>query len=229
VSSSKVEVSPGTMVVWADIGCPWAHHAVWRWHETRSRLGLESRVHLDVRAFPLEVFNGRPTPKRILDAEMPVVCALDPRAGWQVWQAHVYEWPVTTLPALEAVEAAKEQGLAASEQMDRALRVAFFGESKCISIRSVILDVAAECGDVDEDKLAEALDDGRARRAVMDQKAFAETAEVKGSPHFFLPDGSDLHNPGVKHHWERDQGAGFPVIDSFDPSVYDELLQRAVE
>ena len=50
------------------------------------------------------------------------------------------------------------------EELDRALRVAFFGQSRCISLRSVILEVAGECESVDVDRLQAALDDGRARR-----------------------------------------------------------------
>jgi hypothetical protein len=81
---------------------------VYRLHRTRALLGLEDRVAFDLRAFPLELINEQATPKRILDAEIPVVGGLEPDAGWQVWQRHPSEWPVTTLPALEAVEAAKE-------------------------------------------------------------------------------------------------------------------------
>jgi predicted DsbA family dithiol-disulfide isomerase len=216
------------MVLFADIGCPWAHHAVWRWHDTRRRLGLQDRLALDVRAFPLEIFNARPTPKLVLDGEIPVIGALAPEAGWQLWPGRTYEWPVTTLPALEAVEAAKEQGLRASEQLDRALRLAFFGSGRCISMRTVILEIAEECDRVDADKLAAALDDGRARSAVMDQKELAECSQVRGSPHFFSPDGTNAHNPGVEHHLVG-EGDGFPVIDSFDPSVYDDMLRRAAD
>lgn len=216
------------MVVFADIGCPWAHHAVWRWHDTRRRLGLEDRLTLDVRAFPLEIFNSQPTPKLTLEGEIPVVGALGPDAGWQLWEGRTYEWPVTTLPALEAVEAAKEQSLKASEQLDRALRLAFFGASRCISMRSVILESADGCSEVDPAKLAAALDDGRARRVLLDHMELAEASEVRGSPHFFSPNGSNFHNPGIKRH-SAGGGTGFPVIDSFDPTVYDEMLRRAAD
>ena len=101
----------------------------------------------------LEVANARGTPKRVLDAEIPVVGGLDPGAGWEMWQDDASRWPVTTLPALEAVQAAKEQGLAAAEELDRSLRVAFFGHSRCISLRSVILEVAGGCESVDVDRL----------------------------------------------------------------------------
>ena len=224
-----IDVAAGTIVVYADIGCPWAHAAVHRLMATRRDMGLDQEVVLDHRAFVLEVVNARPTPRRVLDAEIPVVAGLDPSAGWQMWQGQDWTWPVSTLPAMEAVQAAKEQGLRQSERLDRALRVALFGESRCITMRHVILDVAAGCEGVDVQALAAALDDGRARRAVMEQHRFAEsTDEVGGSPHLFLPDGTSSHNPGVAHHWEGEgPGRGFPVVTSDDPAIYGDLLVRA--
>ncbi|MFN2504847.1 MAG: DsbA family protein [Acidimicrobiales bacterium] len=221
-------IAAGTIVVYSDIGCPWAHLAVYRLHAARRRLGLEDSVVLDHRAFPLEVVNSRPTPWRTLSAEVPVVGGLDPEAGWQVWQSQPYTWPVTTLLSMEAVQAAKEQGLAASDRLDRSLRVALFGESRCVSMRHVILDVADECG-LDVGALRSALDEGRARAPVFDQHRTASETEVKGSPHLFLPDGSDSHNPGIRMEWAGPQGSGFPVVSEDDASVYDDLLSRAAQ
>jgi len=222
-----LDVAPGTVVVYGDIACPWSHLCVHGLRQARGRLGLDEQVDLDLRSFPLELFNGRPTPKRTLDAEVPVVGALDPSAGWQMWQRPDFEYPVTTLPALEAVQAAKEQGLRASEELGRALRYAFFAESRTVSLLPVILDVAKECDAVDVDALAKVLDEGRARAAVIEQRDTAERIGVKGSPHVYLPDGSDVANPGIEKHWEGDEGEGFPVIDGYDPSVYDDLIRRA--
>jgi predicted DsbA family dithiol-disulfide isomerase len=220
-------VAPGTIVVFADIGCPWAHLAVYRLHATRARLGLQDQVLLDVRAFPLELLNEMPTPKRILDAEIPVVGGLEPAAGWQVWQRPDYEWPVTTLLALEAVEATKAQSLRASEALDRALRVALFGQSRTISMQHVILEVAAESDGVDPDALRASLTVGSARAAIEEQFATSCTDAVQGSPHLFLPDGTDIHNPGVTLHWEGGHGVGFPVVERDEPGVYDDLVRRA--
>jgi predicted DsbA family dithiol-disulfide isomerase len=221
-----VDVSPGTIVVYSDVGCPWAHLCVFRLLSTRSRLGLDEAVVLDHRTFALEIVNRRPTPRRIVTAEIPVVGGLDPAAGWQVWQGDFATWPVTTLPALEAVQAAKEQGLVASERLDRALRRAFFGQSRCISMRHVLLEVADEA-DLDVPALRAALDDGRARRQVIEQHRSATDGPVDGSPHVFLPDGTDLHNPGIEMEWSGEHGVGFPVVAKDDPSVYEELVQRA--
>lgn len=222
------DVKPGTIVVFSDLGCPWASAAMERLVAARARLDLVGRIELDHHAFPLELINGRGTPRRILDAEVPVVGALVPEAGWQIWQRSSSEWPVTMLPALEAVQAAKAQSLAASTDLDLALRRAFYSESRCISLRSVILDVAGACPEIDAGALAEALDDGRARRAVMDDFERSRSDAVRGSPHLFLADGSDAHNPGVDYHWQGRAGRGFPVVDHDDPSIYEDLLRRAV-
>ena len=214
-------------MVFADLACPWAHLAVYRMHVARSKLGLDDAVRFDVRAFPLELLNAQPTPKLILEAEVAVVGGLDPGAGWQMWQGPDHAYPVTMLPPMEAVEAAKEQGLRASEELDRALRVAFFGESRTISMRHVIEDVAGSCVHVEASKLMTSLDDGRAREALMRDARRSTEDEVKGSPHLFLPDGSDVHNPGIHMHWEGEHGKGFPVIDGDDPTIYEDLLRRA--
>ncbi|WP_433337711.1 DsbA family oxidoreductase [Spirillospora sp. CA-294931] len=224
---TTIEVPPHTIVVYADLACPWAHLAVHRLHETRARLGLEGAVTLDVHAFALELIDDKPAPKLVLDAEIPVVGALAPDAGWQVWQAPAHEWPVSVLLALEAVEAAKRQGPAASENLDRALRRALFAESRTISMRHVILDVARNCDGVDAEALDAALLTGAARAAIQRDLVNSRGDAVQGSPHLFLPDGTDVHNPGIRLRWEGKPGAGFPVIERDDPAIYDDLLTRA--
>lgn len=221
-----IDVDPGTIVVYSDIGCPWAHAAVYRLHEARQRLDLVEAVAFDMRPFPLELHNSQATPKLILDAEAPVVGTIAPQAGWRMWQAAIHDYAVTMLPPLEAVEAAKEQGLRASEDLDRALRVAFFRDSRNISMRHVIAEIASSCDEVDEDKLIDALDDGRARPAMMAHARRSLRDDIAGSPHVFLPDGSSVHNPGVELHWEGEHGKGFPVVDHDDPAVYDDLVRR---
>jgi predicted DsbA family dithiol-disulfide isomerase len=223
------DVAPGTITVFSDPHCPWAHLAVYRLLATRRRLGLDGKVVLDHRAFPLEFFNRRPTPKRIVDAEVAVLGGLEYAAGWQVWQEPESTYPVTMLLAHEAIQAAKEQSLAASERLDRGLRVAFLGESRCISMRHVILEVAEKCDVVDAVALEEALDAGRARRMIFEQAAQAEEWNVQGSPHLFLADGYDVHNPGLEWRWEGTKGVGFPVVKSDDPAVYETILRRAAD
>ncbi|MGH8990455.1 MAG: DsbA family oxidoreductase [Acidimicrobiia bacterium] len=222
-----VQVASGTIVVWSDIACPWATAAVYHLHAARARLGLEGAVTLDHRAFPLELLNSRPTPRAIVDAEVPVVGALAPDFGFSLWTRDPAAYPSTVLLALEAVQAAKEQSLAASDRLDLALRRALFAESSHVGMRHAVLEVATAVPEVDTAALEVALDSGRGRRAVIDQWRAIPDAGVQGSPHLFLPDGSDVANPGVTMHWVGRKPGGFPVVDAYDPSIYEDILTRA--
>lgn len=219
-----MQVAPNTVAVWSDLGCPWSHAVVWRLWDARRRLGLEDRVRFDHHAFPLELFNSEPTPRESTDAEWRVAQTLAPRAGWQPWSAPNHEWPVTMLPPMEAVQAAKLQSLAASEELDRALRRAFWAESRCISLRHVVLEVAGDCDAVDVVALAVALDDGRGRRAIFDDWATARGDEVRGSAHVFAPDGTNDENPGITIGWSKEGGY---VVEADDPAAIDDLVRRS--
>ena len=132
------------------------------------------------------------------------------------------------LPAMEAVQAAKEQGLAVSEALDIGLRRAFWGESRCISMRHVILEVGSETDGLDLAKLAAALDSGRARRAIFDDWEIAKTDAVRGSPHLFVADGTNAQNPGLEVDWnEGADGVWLPTIVSDAPWAYEDYLRRA--
>ena len=223
-----MQVAPGTIQVWSDIGCPWAHVAVWRLHDARRRLHLEDRVRFDHRVFPLELFNSEPTPRNELEPEMPTCQALAPRAGWQAWSAPDWAWPVTMLLAMEAVQAAKEQSLRVSEELDLGLRRAFWGESRCVSLRHVILEVASQTDGLDLSALAAALDAGRARQAIFEQWEVAKTDAVAGSPHLFLPDGTNGQNPGLEVSWaQADDGVWMPTVERDDAAVYEDWVRRA--
>ena len=218
-----VDVPPNTIAVWSDIGCPWSHAVVWRLHDARRRLGLDQVVRFEHHAFPLELFNSEPTPRPLREAEWATAATLAPRAGWQAWSGPDDAWPVTMLPPMEAVGAAGLQSHAAAEELDRGLRRAFWGESRCISLRHVILEVANACESVDVAALAEAIDDGRARRALMDDWAVARGDQVRGSAHLFAPDGTDAQNPGITIGWSGEA----PLIERDEPEAIDAFVRRA--
>jgi predicted DsbA family dithiol-disulfide isomerase len=220
-----VDVVPGTVAVYTDVVCAWSTVALHRFYTARSRLGLDDAVRVDHRLYLLEDVNRFAIPMRMFTAEIPVVGPLEPDLGITPWRGQPSDWPVTVLLADEAVHAAKAQSPTAAEQLDMALRLAFFRDSRCISMLHEIVDVAAGCDAVDADALAAALDDGRARGAMLaDYRAHAE--EVQGSPHFFLADGSDVHSPGTELH---PVDAGYPVVDADDPGVYEGLVRRAAD
>jgi predicted DsbA family dithiol-disulfide isomerase len=221
---------PTTLVIFSDLNCSFAHFAVYRLHQARRRLGLEGQLWFEHRAFPLELFNRSVNERPGIDFEVAVVGGLEPAAGWELWQHPDWTYPVTMLPALEAVQAATAQGWHAAEQLDLALRRAFWAESRCISQHHVILEFAAATGAVDADRLAEMPDRRISRAAVMAQYRAARGGQVKRSPHLFLYDGTNVANPGVRVHWQNGGvGVGFPVIDADNPGVYDDLLRRAAE
>ncbi|PWK82138.1 putative DsbA family dithiol-disulfide isomerase [Lentzea atacamensis] len=223
---TRPDVRPGTIVIYTDVACAWSTVTIARLLRTRADLGLDEQVLLDHRCFLLEDVNSFPIPKKLLDSEIPVAGALEPSLGWKPWQADPSEWPVTTAPANEAVHAAKLQSPQAAEELDLALRLAFFRDSRCISLRHEIVDIAQGCPHVDATEIGAALNDGRARGPMMlDYRAHRDA--VQGSPHLFFADGYDVHNPGVQLRWEGEQGAGFPVVDSDDPLVFERLLRHA--
>ncbi len=227
---SHPTVPPGTIVVYSDIGCPWASLTVHRLLTARDRLGLADAVRLDHRCFPLELINERSTPKRVLEAEVAVIGSHEPALGWQPWQRRESQYSVSTLLAMEAVQAAKADeigGLAASEQLDAALRHAFYAESATITLHTMVLAVADRCDRVDIKALGAALESGVARSAIFEQWRESQRVGVQGSPHLYLADGGDVHNPGVELSWTDEKGTGFPVIESEDRSVVDDLLRRA--
>ena len=221
-----VRVRPGTVVVFSDVVCGWSTVALHRFYQARERAGLQEAVRVDHRLFALEDMNRSALPKRLVDSEIPVVGALAPDFGWKPWQGEPSTWPITSLLPNEAVHAAKRQSPQAAEELDMALRHAFFTDSRPISLLHEIVEVAGRCDAVDADALRRDLEEGAARAEMM-RGYRAHTDDVQARPHFFLSDGSDVHNPGIKLHFEGEPGAGFPVVDDDDPSAMDKLVQRA--
>lgn len=223
-----IQVRPGTVVVFTDVVCGWSTVALHRFYEAREHAGLTDAVRVDHQLFRLEDVNAFPIPKRYLDSEIPVVGALAPEFGWKPWQGDASTWPITSLLANEAVHAAKRQSLQSAERLDMALRHAFFTDSRPICLLHEILDVADRCPGVDVDTLRRDLEEGTARADMM--RGYRDhVEEVQGSPHFFLPNGSDVHNPGIELHWVGEPGAGFPVVDADDRAAFDELVRRAAD
>ncbi len=222
----RPEVRAGTVTVFTDIMCGWSTLALHRFYAARRAAGLDEALHVDLQLFLLEDINETPWDWRVTELEKPVLGALDENVGFAAWRRDLAEFPVTSLLANEAVHAAKQQSARASEELDMALRLAFWRDSRCISMLHEILRVADTCSHVDARELREALETGAARGAMM-QGYRRHRGDVRGSPHFFLADGSDLVNPGVKIHQVGGSDAGYLVVDDDDPGAYDDLVARA--
>lgn len=217
--------APVELTVWSDIGCPWATLALHTLHEAAQERGKILEVRH--RSFPLELFNSRPTPARILDAEIVAIAGLLPELRWLPWQAEPTTYPVTTLPAMEAVHAVAERdGALAGDQLDSALRAAFYRDSRCVSAHSVILDIAAQCPLVDESALARGLSVGAGRKAVYDDWQTAKRIGTRGSPEV-ISAAERVHNPGVTYHWTAPPPVGLPRLDHYDPDWAGRLLDES--
>lgn len=223
--SALVNQDDAVVTVWSDIGCPWATFALHTLRAQAHERGVA--LLIDHRAFPLELFNERPTPKRIIDMEITAIAGLRPELGWRNWSGPESAYCVSTVPAMAAVQAAKDPsvgGLPASDQLDTALRRAFYEESRWITVHAQILQVARECPLVSVSALEAAVQRGAGIADVFTQWGMARDLPVQGSPHFFVADRYAEHNPGVSYHWTAPPDEGFPRLNGYDPGWADHLL-----
>jgi hypothetical protein len=182
-------------------------------------------VRLEWASLPIEVVNRRGTPKDILDQEVELIQSIEPRLEIRRWAKRDWEWPVTILPAFEAVKCAEAQGDDQVWEYQWRVRQAFFRDSACISLRHVLLDLAHGF-DITDD-----FDSGRFRQKVMQEgDAGWHQLKVRGSPTLVLPDGSLHAYPGLPEvTWSADHAR----IEHVEPpqddpmQVFKRLLERA--
>src|SRR5215204_5737120 len=127
--------------MFADLSCPFAyvvHHA---WREVRA--DFSDRVELAHKCRALEYVKQTPTPKPTVEAELTILLMHDPDFPYLPWLGLESEWPVTILPAFEAVKCAERQGSSVADDLAWEIRSAFFAESRCISMRHTLLDLAS--------------------------------------------------------------------------------------
>jgi predicted DsbA family dithiol-disulfide isomerase len=163
----------GTVDVYADIWCPFAHVSLLRAKTLRDRLAPE--VPFAVRAWPLELVNGAP-----LDPDVTAkhVSELKRDVAPDLFSGFVPErMPRSTLKALALVEVANDVNPWLGERISLHLRDLLFERGKGID-ETVLRCVAGQNG-LDEsaiedvDRVAARLDEGRRRG-------------VEGSPHYFI-------------------------------------------
>jgi len=178
---------PGTRLAWgtvmtvievyADICCPFTHVGLRTVVQRRDQLKRDDVV-LRVRAWPLELVNGKPldpvTTGEHVDALRSQVA---PDLFAQFDPNH---FPRTSLPALALSAAAYRHGDRVGEAVSLELRDSLFERGRDISCHNVLVSVANAhgVGDVgleDEERVLEEWRDGQSRG-------------VLGSPHFFCGD-----------------------------------------
>ena len=174
-------------------------------------------VRFEWTSLPIEVVNRRGTPKDILDQEIALIQSMEPGLEIRAWAKRDWEWPVTILPAFEAIKCAEAQGDAQAWEYQWRVRQAFFRDSACISLRHVLLDLAQELGfDIARD-----FDAGRFRKQVMAEGDEGwQELKVRGSPTLVLPDGSVSAYPGLPEvTWSADHAR----IEHVEPAQNDPL------
>lgn len=212
--------------IWSDIHCPWALVAVHRLRQARARLGAE--VTLVPRPWPLEWVNDRGTPRDIVTAETAVLASHEP----DLFNAYVSDsWPSTFLPAFELVAAARRcQGPVMAEDVDYALRLAFFRDSVDVSIaaglRRALAIASGLNGSVDVDAIMATWTNSAVRADVAADFRDSQRLPIQGSPQIFWPDGSTTHNPGMTDHYWRGDLMRF---NSADPDEPERLLRTFVD
>lgn len=186
---------PTTIEMYADLVCPYAYLTAWRLRRLRDRLGPEvTIVHASL---SLEYVNNRPTPRFWIGLELPLLMCEEPELPWQVWSRPEAEWPVTVLPAFEAVKCAERQSMALAHDLDWALRHALHAESRTIALRHEILACAEHVG-LDMARFTEEFDSGVAKRRVIEEaRAGWEQLRVQGSPTLVFPNGAQAHGPDL--------------------------------
>lgn len=210
-----------TVDVWSDIHCPWALVAV---HRLRA---VRERHHLDVvfapRAWPLEWVNRHGTPRAIVVTETAALASQVP----ELFSAYTDDsWPSTFLPAFELVAATRRiHGVRAAEDVDYALRLAFFRDSVDVSVRAGLetaLSLAYELGaGIDVALVMQEWTFSNPRAAVHDDFTMSTSLPIQGSPQIFWPDGSTTHNPGMTDH--RWQG-GLVRLGTLDDDAAERIL-----
>src|SRR6476661_6479775 len=106
---------PETVIeVFADVACPFTHVGLKSFVARRAGLGRDD-VILRVRAWPLEIVNGRPLDPGDVAEEID---ALHDQVGSTLFTGFTQEsFPATSLPALTLASAAYEHGPAIGERV----------------------------------------------------------------------------------------------------------------
>ncbi len=148
---------------------------------------------LRTRFFPLELLRGEGPPRDILEQEWWLASLQEPAALFTPYSSD--DFPTTTLPAFDAVWAARRQGDDIATDYDLRVRRAFFGEGRNIGRPGVLHDIAREAG-LDLARFQHDVASPEARSAVLaESRAGREQYHVRGTPTLMLGDGTRLRLP----------------------------------
>jgi predicted DsbA family dithiol-disulfide isomerase len=179
--------------VFADVACPFTHVGLRRFVERRTELGRYD-VTLRVRAWPLEIVNGRPLDPHFITEEIEDIRQQIAPALFDGFAEASF--PESSVPALTLAAAAYDKDLAIGERVSLALRDLLFEHGVDIADTEVLRRLAA-----DHDVRVDLAD----TRGVLDDHAEGVARGVIGSPHFFTPAGGffcpalDVHRDASGH------------------------------
>ena len=84
-----------------------------------------------------------------------------------------------------------------ADELDWAIRTAFFAESRCISMRHVLIELAERVG-LNMDQFVRDFDSGQSRALVIQEARDGwERLKIPGSPTFVLPSGRQIGDPAA--------------------------------
>jgi predicted DsbA family dithiol-disulfide isomerase len=159
--------------VFADIWCPFTHVGLRAMTRRREQLG-RGDLAIWVRAWPLELVNGRPLDPNVAAKQ---IAALEEQVDASLFVGFDPDhFPTTMLPALALAAAAYRDDMAIGEAVSLALRDALFEEGRDIARPDVLREVAGRHGVTDLPS-----DDGE---VIADWRE-GQARGVKGSPHFY--------------------------------------------
>ena len=187
--------APIPVAMYADLACPYAYVTAYRLRKLRDE--YRGIIVIEHKSLALEYVNREPTPKPVLELELPVLVQEEPGIPYQPWGRPESEWPVTMWPAFEAVKCAERQSLVLADELDWAIRVAFFAQSRCISLRHVLFELAQQVG-LEMERFGDDFDRGVTKYQVLQEAQEGwERLRVEGSPTLVLPSGKQISNVGL--------------------------------
>jgi 2-hydroxychromene-2-carboxylate isomerase len=163
--------------VFADVCCPFAHLGIRRFLAARDAAGRDDVV-LHVRAWPLEIVNGRPLDPAFIAEEIDEIRPQLVSSEFSGFRTDAF--PASSVPAMELTAAAYEADARLGERVAVAVRDALFEQGRRIDDVEVLQVLAVELG-----APSPPAGDGRVRA---DHASGVERGVI-GSPHFFTADG----------------------------------------
>lgn len=177
-----------TVEVFADVLCPFTHAGLHTLIDRRTERGLYE-PRLRIRAWPLELINGKPLDAHHIGAE---IVALRESVRPDLFAGFTEEaFPSTSMAAFALTAAADRTGdPALVEEVGLAVRNAVFEDGIDLSTREAVAPIATRFG-------LELLDADATLAAVKADWDEGKARGVIGSPHFFTAEGGNWFCPAL--------------------------------